>query len=219
MGKADGFVASFLSKGEEVALRNLRSDDCGGMLDCMNSVVAKRAYIFRKEPKTMKEQEKDMQEWLSYIEKGETVCLVAELAGRMVGYASVSKDLPYLVDSAANLLRLVSGWDGIRKFLRRFRGIRRFLCRFSRTGGLAVVLVHADMQGRGIGENLTKAVIAQAQKVFDIRKVVLNTSVPNKNAIKLYEKLGFVKTNKRMPARLHHGEIEERIEMVKELRP
>ncbi len=217
MGNEGKFVSSFSSKGETVILRNLRLEDCGALLDCMNSVVAKKAYLGRKTIKTMKEQEDDMQEWLGCMKNGEVVCLVAELAGRVVGYASVDKDLPRPVDSAANLVKRVSGWNGIRKLFRRFRKARRFFCRFSRTAGLGVVLVHADMQGRGIGENLTLAVIAEAQKAFSIKEIVLHTSVPNKNAIKLYLKLGFVKTGKIILPRDHYGEREDRIEMVKRL--
>jgi putative acetyltransferase len=53
--------------------------------------------------------------------------------------------------------------------------------------------VHDDFVGRGVGSALMKAVLDLADNWLDLRRVDLTVFTDNPNAIRLYEKSGFVK--------------------------
>jgi putative acetyltransferase len=53
--------------------------------------------------------------------------------------------------------------------------------------------VHDDFVGRGVGSALMKAVLDLADNWLDLRRVELTVFTDNPNAIRLYEKSGFVK--------------------------
>lgn len=54
------------------------------------------------------------------------------------------------------------------------------------------MFVHDDYQNQGIGTQMMQAVITLADQWLDVRRLELSVFVDNHNAIRLYEKFGFV---------------------------
>ena len=58
-------------------------------------------------------------------------------------------------------------------------------------------MIDRDFQGKGIGKRALFLIIEKLKKLYPNRKKILLSVVPeNKNAVKLYEKAGFVRTGK-----------------------
>jgi ribosomal protein S18 acetylase RimI-like enzyme len=87
----------------------------------------------------------------------------------------------------------------------------------SDTGVLGSFLLSKSARGTGVSDELLERIIQEAKNKYKIKRIILNTSVPNTSAINLYERHGFVKTETKIPPRDHYGEVEERIEMAKML--
>jgi RimJ/RimL family protein N-acetyltransferase len=65
---------------------------------------------------------------------------------------------------------------------------------FAHTLGEITIVVHSEFQGKGIGSKLIGALLNEVQNYRpDILRVELSAHESNINAIKLYEKLGFVR--------------------------
>ncbi|GHN01172.1 acetyltransferase [Cytophagales bacterium WSM2-2] len=62
------------------------------------------------------------------------------------------------------------------------------------------VSVHPDYQGIGIGRALVESLLVWARENKRIEKVFLNVFHTNKNAIKLYERLGFIEEGRHVKA-------------------
>jgi RimJ/RimL family protein N-acetyltransferase len=62
------------------------------------------------------------------------------------------------------------------------------------------VSVHPDFQGIGIGRHLIKTLLDWAKRSRGIEKVYLNVFATNKNAIKLYNDLGFIEEGRHIKA-------------------
>ena len=70
------------------------------------------------------------------------------------------------------------------------------------TAELNRLSVRPDVRGRGIGRKLLEAFIAEVTK-SGFKWIYLDTTDPQKDAVKLYEKMGFKKTEE--CGIIHHG--------------
>lgn len=103
--------------------------------------------------------------WLEYLERWEDLFYVAEVGGKIVGYI---------------LSRLDEGKMVCKK-------------REGRIGHIVSVAVKEEYRGRGIATALMSAVIAVLRSVYNAEEVHLEVRVSNYKAIRLYEKLNFIK--------------------------
>lgn len=87
---------------------------------------------------------------------------------------------------------------------------------FSHVGSFGIGLIKIA-RGRGIGQRLLMAVVAEAKKVLKIKIVTLWAFAKNRIAINCYRKCGFVKTETMKGGIKHYGEYLDRIRMVKYL--
>jgi len=76
----------FVAKdGRKVVLRKPRWEDLDDLLDFINSLVEESADIMRETPVTKKEEAEWLERRLASIAKGETIGVVAEVDGKVVG--------------------------------------------------------------------------------------------------------------------------------------
>jgi len=80
--------------------------------------------------------------------------------------------------------------------------------------GIALI---KEARGRGIGEKLLRAIVAEAKKVLKIKIVTLSAFADNRPAVSLYRKCGFVKTETMRGGIKHYGKYLDRIHMIKYL--
>lgn len=106
--------------------------------------------------------------WLEHLERWGDIFYVAEVNGKIVGYA---------------LSRVEEGYS-------RCHG------KEARLGHIVSVAVKEEYRGRGIATALLSAVFSVLQNVYGVEEVQLEVRVSNYKAIKLYEKLGFVKVER-----------------------
>lgn len=85
---------------------------------------------------------------------------------------------------------------------------------FSHIGGLGISLIKTA-RGRGIGEKLLRAVIAEAKRVLRIKIVKLSVVAVNRPAIRCYRGCGFQKTETMRGGIKHYGKYFDRIRMIK----
>jgi len=77
--------------GREVVLRALRWEDLDDMLDLINSLVEEGAYILMEEKVGRREETEWLGRVLARMENGDAVYLVAEVDGRVVAGAELSR--------------------------------------------------------------------------------------------------------------------------------
>lgn len=77
--------------GREVVLRALRWEDLDDMLDLINSLIEERAYILMEEKVGRREEAEWLGRALARMENGDAVYLVAEVGGRVVAGAELSR--------------------------------------------------------------------------------------------------------------------------------
>uniref|UniRef100_A0A7C2VHQ2 N-alpha-acetyltransferase n=1 Tax=Ignisphaera aggregans TaxID=334771 RepID=A0A7C2VHQ2_9CREN len=106
--------------------------------------------------------------WRDHLEKWGDVFYVAEVDGNIVGYV---------------LSRVEEG-------------ISRCIGRNTRIGHIVSVAVREGYRGKGIATAILTAVISVLQAVYNVEEVHLEVRVSNHKAIKLYERLGFVKADR-----------------------
>lgn len=106
--------------------------------------------------------------WLDHLEKWGDAFYVAEVNGEVVGYV---------------LSRIEEGTS-------RCRG------RTSRIGHIVSVAVKEEYRTRGIATALLSAVLSVFQTIYNVEEAQLEVRVSNYKAIKLYEKLGFIKAER-----------------------
>ncbi|MEM1644519.1 MAG: N-acetyltransferase [Ignisphaera sp.] len=106
--------------------------------------------------------------WLNHLEKWGDVFYVAEVNGEVVGYV---------------LSRVEEG-------------ISRCHGRLSRIGHIVSVAVKEEYRARGIATALLSAILSVFQTIYNVEEVQLEVRVSNYKAIKLYEKLGFIKAER-----------------------
>ncbi len=87
---------------------------------------------------------------------------------------------------------------------------------FSHVGGFGISLIKM-VRGRGIGQRLLRAVVAEAKKVLKIKIVTLFAVAKNYRAVNFYRKCGFKKTEIMRGGIRHYGKFLDRIRMVKYL--
>lgn len=107
-------AGKFQSKKGEVVFRYPCFEDWEGMFDAINSLVEEKAFIRRQEKKTAEEQQKDMQAILDEIAGKRMVGLVAELQGRLVGWAGIGKNLKEGAEPQSGILGFVFLVEGAR---------------------------------------------------------------------------------------------------------
>jgi len=82
----------FVAKdGRKVVLRKPRWEDLDDLLDFINSLVEESADIMRETPVTKKEEAEWLERRLASIAKGETIGVVAEVDGKVVGNSEVGR--------------------------------------------------------------------------------------------------------------------------------
>lgn len=106
--------------------------------------------------------------WLEHMEKWGDVFYVAEVDGDIAGY----------------ILSRVE------------KGISRCRGREGRIGHIVSIAVREKYRGRGIATALISAILNALQNIYGVEEVQLEVRVSNYKAIKLYEKLGFVKAER-----------------------
>jgi len=106
--------------------------------------------------------------WLEHFEKWGDIFYVAEAGGQIVGYV---------------LSRVEEGFS-------RCRG------REAKIGHIVSVAVKEEYRGKGIATALLTAALSMLQSIYSVEEVQLEVRVSNYKAIKLYEKLGFVKVER-----------------------
>ncbi|MEM1526165.1 MAG: N-acetyltransferase [Ignisphaera sp.] len=106
--------------------------------------------------------------WLDHLEKWGNVFYVAEVDGEVVGYV-----LSRIEESSS-----------------RCHG------RTSKIGHIVSVAVKEEYRARGIATALLSAVLSVFQTMHNIEEVQLEVRVSNYKAIRLYEKLGFIKAER-----------------------
>jgi len=67
------------------------------------------------------------------------------------------------------------------------------------------IMVHKDFQGQGVGKSLLQALLDIADNWLMLVRVELTVFCDNEKAIKLYEKLGFVKEGTKRMAAIRNG--------------
>lgn len=82
----------FYVGGVEVVLRPPQGNDLEGLLEHINSLVKERAMISVQEEKTIEEEAQWLSDILRKIEKKKIVVLVVEVAGKIMGIASVASE-------------------------------------------------------------------------------------------------------------------------------
>lgn len=105
--------------------------------------------------------------WLEHLEKWGDIFYVAEVNGKIVGYA-LSR-----VEEGSTICR---GREG-------------------KIGHIVSVAVREEYRGRGIATALILAILTTLQSVYNVEEVRLEVRTSNYRAIKLYEKLGFIKAS------------------------
>ena len=71
------------------------------------------------------------------------------------------------------------------------------------------ILVGPEYQGKGYGSEAMRKAIRICFEELNAHKVELNVFSYNENAIKMYEKVGFVLEGRRRAASYHRGQIYE----------
>lgn len=90
----------------------------------------------------------------------------------------------------------------------------------SGAGILGFIFLVKEARGLYIAENLLSAAISEAERVLRIKRITLETCVPNERAIWLYRKCGFEEIPLRIGAektRRHYGSVVARMRMEKKL--
>lgn len=106
--------------------------------------------------------------WLEHLEKWGDVFYVAEVDGHVVGYV---------------LTRVEEGFS-------RCRGEE------AKIGHIVSVAVKEEYRGRGIATALLTAAISALRSIYGVEEIQLEVRISNYKAIKLYEKLGFIKAER-----------------------
>lgn len=106
--------------------------------------------------------------WLDHLEKWGDAFYVAEINGEIVGY----------------ILSRVE------------EGVSRCRGKEGRIGHIVSVAVREKYRGRGIATALMSAALAALQNIYNVEEVQLEVRVSNYKAIRLYEKLGFIKAER-----------------------
>lgn len=137
------------------------------------------------------------------IKEKEAVGLVAEMRGKLVGWAVICKEK---IGFFGFIFLKLFGWAISQ---RKKQAILR-------SGYLGFIFLIKEARGAGIAEELLLTAITEAERVLNIKKITLGTCAPNEPAIKLYRKCGF----KGIPlgwrdkkTRNHYGEIIKRVKM------
>lgn len=103
--------------------------------------------------------------WLDHLEKWSDIFYVVEVNGRIVGYT---------LSRIEEGITICEGKKG-------------------KMGHIVSVAVKEEYRGRGFATAMISAVIYIHQNVYNVNEIRLEVRVSNTKAIKLYEKLGFVK--------------------------
>ena len=78
-------------KGRRVRVRNPRWEDLDGLLELINSAVEEGVDIYADEQKTREDEARWLGGLLAEVELGDHIHLVVEVAGRLVGSASLER--------------------------------------------------------------------------------------------------------------------------------
>ncbi|MEM1683087.1 MAG: N-acetyltransferase [Ignisphaera sp.] len=103
--------------------------------------------------------------WLEHLEKWSDIFYVAEVNGHIVGYT---------------LSRIEEGVT----FCKGGKG---------RIGHIVSVAVKEEYRGRGLATAMLSAVMYVLQNMYNVEEIHLEVRISNTKAIRLYEKLGFIK--------------------------
>lgn len=84
-------VEKFTLEGKEIIFRYPRLEDLDDFLRSINSLVEEKAMMTTQKKKTKREERKWLSDLLKQIKNRETVCLVTEVDGKVMGSANVRK--------------------------------------------------------------------------------------------------------------------------------
>lgn len=77
------------------------------------------------------------------------------------------------------------------------------------------IMVHKDFQGKGVGKALLQSLLDVADNWLMLVRVELTVFCDNEKAIKLYEKLGFVKEGIKRMAAIRNGQYADEFIMAR----
>lgn len=77
------------------------------------------------------------------------------------------------------------------------------------------IMVHQDFHGQGVGSMLMAALIDVADNWLMLKRIELTVFPSNKQAIKLYEKFGFVHEGTMKYAAIYHGVLSDILMMAR----
>jgi len=94
--------------------------------------------------------------------------------------------------------------------------LRRKRARQSHVGEIDIAVIKKDYRNLGIGSEMIKALISQAETI-GLKMLVLTVFSTNKQAIHIYEKLGFKETGQIPNSFYKNGKFTDEVIMVKQL--
>jgi len=104
-------LEEFEAGGRKVIFRVIRKGDENGCLAHINSLIAEKAMIAWQKPFTLKREKEWLKEKLKEIAKGDNITVIVESEGRMIGCASVWKDI---FDAKAHVAHIAIGLNSQR---------------------------------------------------------------------------------------------------------
>lgn len=93
MKTAPRVIKTFWSNGEEVLLRYPKIEDVDDIQRNVNSLVREKAFIGLQKRRTREQIRQYIEDRLKSIEQGNRVSLVAEIRGRVVGSATITRSI------------------------------------------------------------------------------------------------------------------------------
>ena len=148
--------------------------------------------------------------YLALLESWGEAFLVAEVGGRVIGYA-----MSRVEETSDPVLlgywnELESGKPGL------LGAIKSLLRRPGRVGHLVSIAVLPGYRRRGVGSALLSETIRVLSEVYGVESIYLEVRVSNEPAIRLYEKFGFRRARR---VRGYYADGEDAYVMVKRLKP
>jgi len=151
------------------------------------------------------------------LERWPEAFLVAEVKGRIVGYAMSRVET--VADPVLRGLQseLEGGMEAIKARLSRLlQPLHIKTADVGRVGHLVSIAVLEEYRGRGIGSRLLGETIRVMKEVYNVESIYLEVRVSNLVAMRLYEKYGFVKVRR---IRGYYMDGEDAYVMVLRLKP
>lgn len=185
---------------EEVMIRKASEEDIPAVMEVnLASLPENYWYGFYKE----------------FVEKWSEAFLVAELNGKIVGYAMsrIEQQRDPVLLGLKKELEEPSRRSPIARLIEEASSL--VLVEPQKVGHLVSIAVLAPYRGRGIGSRLLAESIRVVRDVYEAVSMYLEVRVSNSIAIKLYEKFGFQKAR---IARGYYSDGEDAFIMVKRLR-